>query len=450
MILIEIALPLFPILLLVYYFKVKALPQLWPYVEQGIIGILLADYFAKFVYWQKYFLLSDQGDAFLFECLICLIELAVIYLLNRYLGPRIDQRNIRKTPKPKGLTPRSVFTLLLLVINPIYTANIILWGCGYGGICTFFTYLVSGSADSDEQDVGITFVYTAIVYLCVLVAIAWGMVRKWSKNRTPLTLAHLSSNRPPILFLRSFQLNKSAVSHQTFDEHLCDGFALQQQPVISLADPDVAFTDGTIKLQTRDLSWKQVIAKLLQDSRAVIMFEGRSDGLKWEIENIKNYVSNECFFVATPPEDYRLSAWVTGDTFQFGLWRAKHFSKSSIRHAYRFIWNQFSGKLNSVGIHVPDEDPGSGSLISFNRDWTVRDILRGLDGSAFFERILALTSHRPVRPFDYDFLRQSVGDYEVSGTIDDDLLRRCKRFVRAINLAFLTTAILLAVVIAVI
>ena len=448
MIFIEFILPLIPIFLIVYYLKLRALPQLGIYAEQAVIGAMLLDYFGQFLFWQKYFLESDEDSAFLFRSMIFLIESVIIYALDRYVGPHIDHRNIRKTQMSQHFSIRSIIAILLVLINPIYTVEIILWGCGYGGIRTFFSDF--SRLDSDMQDYGLLLVYAFVIYVAVVAWIIWQLARIKMKDHPAMMLGHINSSQAPILFLRSFELNKSSVSMETFDEHLCNGFNLQEQPVISLADPDIAFADGTIKIQARDLSWKQVIAKLLRESRAVIMFEGKSDGLKWEIENIKKYVSHECFFVATPPEHYRVSAWVTGNATQFQVWWVNHFSKSSISHAFNFIWKKFSTKLNSVGINVPTEEPGSGSLICFNRDWSMHEIISGLDGSDFFKKILDLTRHRSTSTFDYEYLQQSVGTQEVSGTLTTPILQHCQRFVRTVNLAFLAVAVLLAIVIAVI
>lgn len=441
----ELFIPYFPILLLCWYLKPRVFPQLWKHAERGIIGLMLLDFYFQILFCMRYCPMSDEGDLFLAHMLVCLLVCAMLFVVNRFAGPGIDTRNIRKSPVRQGLTLRRAVALLLVGLSPLFTLNMVLLGVGYGGVAGLYSYLGLGIDDPDAQDTGFMVTYCLVIYLVILVVSVWRMMRRRLKARSAMTLAHVASSLPPILFLRSFELNKSSVGAETFDEHLCRGFALQRQPVISLADPDIAFADGTIKLQTHDKSWKQVIAMLLGESRAVVMFEGKSDGLKWEIDNIRKHVSHKCFFVATPPESYRVSAWVTGND-SFSMWRAKHFSQKSIQHAYTFIWRQFADRMASAGIHLPEQEPGCGCLITFNSDWTVREIIRGLDGPAFFQRILSLTGDLPGRTFDYAQLQRTVETYEVSGAIDEALHHRCRRFVRIVNACLFALALLITVV----
>ena len=71
----------------------------------------------------------------------------------------------------------------------------------------------------------ISLVIGLFIYIACLVLIVFSLlnVKKLKTNRG-ITITDISSNISPIVFLRSFELNKSSLSGLTFDEYLCNGF----------------------------------------------------------------------------------------------------------------------------------------------------------------------------------------------------------------------------------
>ena len=431
---------IFPYALLVYYYKALALPQMDKYVSRTFIGILLLDYLTKFM--AAVLLSEDSIDEDGFGLLVMYVPVLtclIIFVLNKLIGPKIDARRIRKQSFGRKMTLSRFLCLSLLVLNPFITTELYLMACGFNGICDFYGRLpylqeqLDSKTATEVEQFGMGLFMFLIIYIVFILLAIISMFRLQKKGDKGIILSEIKTSTSPILFLRSFELNKSTLSSLSFDEHLCNGFPIKDQPVISLADPDVAFAEGTIKIQAEDSSWKDAIIKLFERSKAVIMFEGKSDGLNWEIDNIKKYIPYNRFFIATPPDDYRTVAWVTGDFYtsaslKIQVWWAQHFTKRSIRYAYNYIWRQFSERLSKVGIALPSEQPGSGCLISFDERWNVKEIYRCLLGQDFFNKVISLVPNDKKDYFDYEVLQKSVEEFEVKGQITPDLEMRCKRF----------------------
>lgn len=430
----------FPYVLLIYYYKVLTLPQMDKYVSRTFIGILLLDYMTKFI--AAVLLCEDiiDDDGFgLFVMYVPIVTCLIIFVLNKLIGPKVDARKIKKLSVGRKMTLSRFLCLLLLILNPFITIELYLMACGFNGIRDFYEripYLqeqLDCKAAIEIEQFGMGLFILLIIYIVIVLLAVISIFRQQNKRSNGITLSKITTSTSPILFLRSFELNKSTLSSRSFDEHLCNGFPIKDQPVISLADPDVAFAEGTIKIQAEDSSWKDAIIKLFERSKAVIMFEGKSDGLNWEIDNIKKYIPYDRFFIATPSDDYRTVAWVTGNSYasaslKFQVWWAQHFTKRSIKYAYNYIWKRFSERLSKVGIVLPTEQPGSGCLISFDERWNVKEIYRGLVGQDFFNKVISLIPNDKNDNFDYEVLQKSIDEYEVKGQITPDIEKRCKRF----------------------
>lgn len=450
---------LFPIGLFTYIYKSKTFPQLERYVTKVSITSLVLDYFIKLI---GTVLLScdilDDDSFFLFLISPIILECILIYILNKSIGPNIDSRNIRKERKPIKWSKCKVIFVFLILFNPLYTIELYLQACGFDGIVNYFNFVLYNLPSNLEpadinniENFTISLVIGLFIYIVCLVLIVFSLlnVKKQNTNRG-ITITDISSNISPIVFLRSFELNKSSLSGLTFDEYLCNGFPIKEQPIISLADPDVAFTDGSIKLQAKDSTWKDVIIELFTKCKAVVMFEGKSDGLNWEIDNIRKYIPHNRFFIATPPDEYRVVAWVTGDLYnntstRFIVWWTKLFSKKSIKYAFNFIWKNFSERLNIAGVKLPKSEPGSGCLISFDENWNIKYIYNEMNGSSFYKKILDIVPNTNTI-FDYDLLSQDIKEYEVDGTITNELLNKCHKFSNVILLIQFALTVMMIII----
>lgn len=392
----------YPLLLLGYYFKFKALPQMINYIKTSYLAYLLADYI--FIFWCASLLRADIIEEDSFFVLVSIfpgLECLIIYMINKIAGPQVDARNIKKEPIKSNFSFSFIVTFLLFAFNPYFVIETYISACGFDDLSDFYDSVdnLSGYVDnntlSEIQTFSSQLSLFILLYFAFIIALVVFFLKRMRREKTNIAISDINSKKAPILFLRSFELNKSAVSGVTLDEYLCKGFPIKDQPVISLADPDLEFTDGSIKMQAQDKTWKEAITTLFSSCKAVIMFEGKSDGLNWEIDNIRKYIDYNRFFIAIPPEDYRSSAWYSSGYFTHSASRIKIkieqiFNRRGIEYAYNFIWKKFSDRLEMSGIHLPKEQPGCGCLISFTRDWKTNKIYKGLKGSNFFSKVMAL------------------------------------------------------------
>ena len=116
------------------------------------------------------------------------------------------------------------------------------------------------------------------------------------------SLNALSHNNSPIVLLRSFKIDSyPATNGKVFDETICENLDLDSNPIISLANPDeILPSGGSLKIQAKDAEWKEVVREVLKNCRAVILVEGLSDGLHWEISKLKEYLNYKQLFVLIP------------------------------------------------------------------------------------------------------------------------------------------------------
>lgn len=440
MILIKCLTYIFPVLLLTKYYKIRVFPQMGKSFYRAANCVLMSDFVVKFLgalMCQSKIIDFDSYDLMIayfpaFECLL-------IFLSYKIVRPKFNQRKIEKKQFSFSQTWRQILFVLLLLLDPLVTLETDVLSLG----CVGIVYFYSSQLISDLPDYAAYYTYTLVIYLVVLTGMVLWLLKLRKKENSyqrGVTLSEVTSTKSPIVFLRSFELNRSTVSTYTMDEHLCKGFSTRQQPVISLADPDIAFSSGTIKIQADDMTWKEAIVNLFKSCRAVIMFEGKSDGLNWEIENIRQYIPYDRFFVATPPEDYRIVAWAIADGNGGGYWNtaskfrvklAQKTDKKGIAHAFSFIWKKFHDKMQINGISIPANEPGSGCLISFDANWNTKEIYTGLNGGDFFNKIIEITKET-INEFDYSVLQRSIKDYVIDGEITTETQMKFKHLTNII------------------
>ena len=417
----------FPIWVAYHVYRVRSLPQISPSWYIVANWILMLDYVTKL------FLCGicadnvandDEYPVSLIFIFVPIVNCGFIYAIGKIGLPRLDVRRIKKE-LCGGYQFRIVVFYVLALLNPLFTVEAFCESYGWPSTFSFLDHMLNHLEEEGSIVTVLSIITVWILDAIIAVACCWRwLTRKSQKdNYTGITLSSINSHVAPILFLRSFELNKSMIGGKSFDEYLCGGFEINEQPVVSLADPDIGFTNGTIKLQAKDDVWKDAVIELFKNCRAVIMFEGKSDGLNWEIDNIRKYIPHNHFFIATPPEHYRCVAWFSGDPYYSSVgskvetWFHRYFFSTTIQHAYDFIWNRFSSRLNQAGIKLPLQNPGSGKLITFDSDWNVKNIYSDMRENDFFQKVISLTEEMKSSTIDYTFLEDSLQGYQVQDSL---------------------------------
>lgn len=349
------------------------------------------------------FIISEEawsGDDFLLACLLAVeLQFLLMWLLCKLFLPQIDTRSIRKT-SPK--------------INYHRIAELVVMAC-CASVCISFAfqyYVIKLWYVQDYWSVcGILFV---LLLLFVINRYVYFTINRYEqiKYAARRTIQGLKTHCAPIIFLRSFEIDKQQIKGKTFDEYICQFMAIDEHPIISLSDPDDYLpTGGSIKLQSSDDKWKDAVITLLENCRAVVIFEGKSQGLKWEIENVMSLVGNhKKIFVATPPQKYREMAWCRGGF-------------TDLAYSLNYMWKSFASYLSSEGLITPNENPGGSMVFAYDENWKAKAPVKK-ENVDFFNYILKETTQYQSTQFDYSALAVKLSKAELSKEINpSDILR---------------------------
>lgn len=304
----------------------------------------------------------------------------------------------------------------------------------YGGFLVIFNLLIVFSCWVFEDVFMIylsCFITIAMIAFCMF-STAQALIRlDRLKYPSVRSLSGLANNNSPIVLLRSFKIDSNpTMDGRVFDETICMDLDLTKNPIISLADPDeILPSGGSLKIQAKDSNWKETVKEILKVCRAVILVEGPSDGLHWEISKLKEYLSPKQLFVMIPSQKYRELAWCYNDDAGTGVF-------SIARNMYRFlniltftgnknkkkillsVWKDFSEKLNIYGIHTPTDFPGDSSILYFNEEWQAVKIENTKNLHSLFNIIVEQTKSFNLKNFDYKALGKKIETYEVNGFLD--------------------------------
>ncbi len=238
----------------------------------------------------------------------------------------LPARDHRSAPK----TTRTPFVAIGLVC--LATAGMLLWG--------WWSVMRQGRSDTPTL---------LVVGLCLTAAIT--CFRFSAQAHLSGASAQLARDpRPPILFLRSFA-SKSCRKKpklgflpmypqefgETFEQFIASA-AEELGPFIALGDPDDYLpTFGAAKVYLNDNSWKPSVTDFLDRSACVIILEGATQSLKWELGEARTRCSPGKIFLVSPPAPFP-----------------------------RLGWAEFARLLAEAGFEVPP-DPGAGALIGFDK-----------------------------------------------------------------------------------
>lgn len=355
---------------------------------------------------------------------VCLL----IFILNKVMLPNINVRGYSKRScsslcdkKFRGKLLRRLGISIMLIP------------------AAFFLFvdnenLVAQLSGEDSYDVTVEMIILVIILLGGFLTICLSNYnfRFWSSHKESVTekirIQEIDSNKAPIVLLRSFEIMvKYGMVSATYDENLFSPFVREGYPVISLADPDVAKYGGSIKFEAKDDSWQEAIELILSRTSAVIMLEGKTEGLQWEISRVKKFVTPEHFFVITLPEKMRMDCWYPKEGALF----IPNRKKKALR-AFDFIWRSFSAKLVNEKINTPQENPGNGAILFFDKDWNVSKKAYYKDGDEL-SNIIKSTIGESVSDFNYQELYNKISQFEVQKNIPSSYLDKFKKYSKVIR-----------------
>ncbi len=370
---------------------------------------------------------------------------SILFFVNISLKiPRKKIRNIRKYPQETKYTPRAI--------------ELIAWGIlslAFNIIIVFMNW-----SFEDSLEVKILCYSFALIALLYHILAAKALIRlDRLKKPAERSLNALSHNNAPIVLLRSFKIDAyPSMSGEVFDEEICKNLDLENNPIVSLANPDeILPSGGSLKIQAKDSEWKEVVKEILKNCRAVIIVEGLSDGLHWEISKLKEYLLPSQLFVMIPSKKYRELAWCYNEETGSGLY-------SITRNVYRIItalilsnrkdnnkilnlvWSDFSSTLNEHGIHTPEKFPGNNCILCFDSNWNCFESKKLHDMRSMLELILTRTKSFNNSDFDYPKLSKKIESYEVNSFQKKETYPPLKRLVNKFNVIGRIAAIICSVI----
>ena len=406
------------------YSVVIILLQLLCYIPLSLLSRIL---FNDLEIWSNWF------------CVISFIYFALFYIAILYQLPRMNLRNKYKQPTDVNNIFWTLCEIIICILSISYISTLY--------IHADVQYNTSLVLDLKET----LYIGTEITKFVASWGLpAWGLmllqaIRNNRLRRKYQTLSAIQNDNPPILYLRTFGLDKTpALNNKTFDEYLFSPIA--NRVVISLANPDeIIPSGGSIKIQSKDDFWKDAVIHLLQDADFVIMALGDTDGIKWEISQLRKHLKPSQVLIVIPPYYYASLAWCDylGKKrellAEYGGYASYNWSqivsqpftyRRNIKRI-RQLWSQFTEKLRAEGLNVSDKFPGFNKILSFDQDWNANCEARKPQ-----EVLKLLSTPHQGNSYSYNDLAIVLQKYEVNGFVPNEYVSKYRHIINKIAMVY--------------
>jgi signal peptidase II len=184
--------------------------------------------------------------------------------------------------------------------------------------------------------------------------------------------ATAADGRRPVLYLRPFTIDAQVAvvgpSTVTFEELVAPEIERAVGPMVALGDPaDHLPTLGAAKAYERDDTWRAYVARMAERACCVLLVEGTTEGLRWELEHLRKAADPGRLMLLTLP--------------------------AAFTDAHAAAWPGFQRLLAECGFGT-HEDPGAGAVIGFDREWRPSILCIGADsGKAYASAIARHLEH---------------------------------------------------------
>jgi hypothetical protein len=144
----------------------------------------------------------------------------------------------------------------------------------------------------------------------------------------------------------------------TFEEYLAEALSNRVGPFVALGSPeDYLPPEGALRTYADDARWKEVFHRFARQSACIVAEVGKSANLRWEFMQMRQDGMQEKLFVFTPCS-------TAGYASQWGFWNLLW----SLKGLHRVRWREFSNDLGKLGFEIGFDDPGPGSVITFDSE----------------------------------------------------------------------------------
>jgi Sel1 repeat len=202
----------------------------------------------------------------------------------------------------------------------------------------------------------------------------------------------------------------------TFEQYFSDAVKQKIGPFVALGSPeDYLAPEGAARMYAKDADWKEKFEDLAQRCACILVEVGRSSNLRWEFEQLRRQSLQQKLFIVTRHSTEGSSF---GWAFWNLLWRMKGIRKVT--------WKEFVKDIGILGYQLEFEDPGAGSVLTFDSEGRGILLTAGADRpDEFVEPIRAwLASREKVGQFAPLSCRSCGRTFYVAGTSDQIQRRR--------------------------
>jgi hypothetical protein len=246
----------------------------------------------------------------------------------------------------------------------------------------------------------------------VMIAFGRYLVRRGqaTANQPVLEKVLVDDPRSPVLYLRAFNQEgqafavgdaskygayvegwqRVAIAGQRvavpFEQYFHHSIETRLGPFVALGSPeDYVPPHGAVRHYATDDTWQAELARLAKRARCIVAEVNTAGNLRWEFEHLRSKGYQKKLFFLSTPED-AAAPWRSALGRFFG----------GIRGLIPPVsWHTFADDLGSLGYELSSDDPGPGSLITF--DGRGRQVLLSTEADLpeeFIEPLEAWLTHK--------------------------------------------------------
>lgn len=249
-------------------------------------------------------------------------------------------------------------------------------------------------------------ILTGLLLTVIVSPTAFFLIRRGRRAESLPVVEQVLANNPnsPVLYLRAFAQESrffvigpkseyganakswhamQAAEDQnigiTFEEYMGDALSRGIGPFVALGSPeDYLPPEGALRTYADDSHWKGLFDRFAQQCACMVAEAGKSSNLRWEFKRIRQEDLQGKLFVFTPFSR-------SGYRFQWAFWNLLWFLKG-LRPTR---WHEFAKDMSELGYDIGFEDPGPGSIITFDRECRAMVLTTGARQPADFVEPIA-------------------------------------------------------------
>ena len=142
-----------------------------------------------------------------------------------------------------------------------------------------------------------------------------------------------------------------------FEQYFHRSIETRLGPFVALGSPeDYVPPHGAVRQYATDETWQLELARLAKRAHCIVAEVNTAGNLRWEFEHLRSKGYQKKLFFFSMPED-AAAPWRSASSRAFGRFRGL---------VPPIAWNTFADELGSLDYKLSSNDPGPGSLLTFD------------------------------------------------------------------------------------